>query len=237
MDAAPIQLTAQQFAELMQQWRAQPTTSGNERPVATPSGTGSKSSVKPVRPNVEFETTESEWAVFEDEWERFKRMANVSTVVEIRDNLRQCCSSSLNKRLFDLKGRAMLNAATEVELLEWIKDIAVKGVHKEVHRTHFVNLRNKQGESMTAYLGRLKASAALCDFRVAAPATCDSTTCECTNHGIQITYQDDMVATQLVAGLYNTDHQSRILSESADLNNLDKKFKRLLVLEKSDTSL
>ena len=163
----PVQFTQEQFEQMMQAWRGMSTMSGDGRNAATlSSSTGSKSSVKPVRPSVDFETTEGEWAVFIDEWERFKRMANLVETVGIRDNLRQCCSSSLNKRLFDLKSPATLNTATEEDLLAWIKDIAVKGVHKEVHRTHFVNLRNKQGESITAYLGRLKASAALCDFRV-----------------------------------------------------------------------
>ena len=66
---------------------------------------------------------------------------------------------------------------------------------------------------------------------------CVDQNCTCTNHGAYISYQDDMVATQLVAGLYNTEHQAKVLFESSDLQDLDKKFKRLLVLEKSDASL
>lgn len=45
---------------------------------------------------------------------------------------------------------------------------------------------------------------------------------------------DDQVATQLVAGLYNSDHQARVLSESASLPTLDDKLQRLLTLEKSE---
>ena len=52
-----------------------------------------------------------------------------------------------------------------------------------------------------------------------------------------MSYTDDMVATQLVAGLYNSDHQVKVLSESTTLKTLDQKVKRLMVLEKSDTSL
>ncbi len=233
--SAPIQLTDEQFAQLMQ--RVGPvTTTGDGGQVSAPK-TASKSSVKAVRPSIDIETTEGEWAVFEDNWSRFKRMACLTSEDDIRDNLRQCCSSSLNKRLFDLKSAATLNAATEIDLLKWMMEIAVKRVHKEVHRTQFVNLRNKQGESVTAYLGRLKAESSLCDFRITAPATCSDMNCTCANHGIHVNYQDDMVATQLVAGLYNTDHKVEILSESAELGDLDKKFERLLVLEKSGTSL
>ncbi len=175
--------------------------------------------------------------MFEDHWDRFKRMSKLTVTADIRDNLRQCCSSSLNKRLFDLKSAATLNSASEDDLLKWMKEVAVKGVHQEVHRTQFVNIRQKQGESVTGYLGRLKSKSSLCDFRVSAPSTCANTDCTCANHGTQVSYQDDMVSTQMVAGLYNTDHQSKVLAESADLANLDNKFKRLVLLEKSDASL
>ena len=46
-----------------------------------------------------------------------------------------------------------------------------------------------------------------------------------------------MVATQLMAGLYNTEHQAKVLSESSELQDLERKFNRLIVLEKSDASL
>ena len=136
-----------------------------------------------------------------------------------------------------MKGAATLDAAEEVQLIEWIKEIAVKGVHKEVHRTQFVHCKQKQGESLNSYHGRLKAESKLCDFRIPAPTTCSVNTCTCPNHGMQISYQDDMVATQLVAGLYNTEHQVKVLSESATLTTLEDKLKRLLVLETSDSSL
>ena len=175
--------------------------------------------------------------MFEDQWARFKRMAKLTVIEEIRDNLRQCCSPQLNKRLFDVKGAATLNAASEEDLLSWIKEIAVKGVHTEVHRTQFVHCKQKQGESLNSYHGRLKSESKLCDFRVPAPASCSVDTCTCANHGMQISYQDDMVATQLIAGLYNSEHQAKVLSESATLLTLEDKLKRLLVLDKSDTSL
>ena len=66
-------------------------------------------------------------------------------------------------------------------------------------------------------------------------SACADEQCTCANHGIQVSYTDDMVATQLVAGLYNSDHQVKVLSESTTLITLNAKFQRLL--EKSDTSL
>ena len=165
-------------------------------------------------------------------------MARLTTADEIKDNLRQCCEPQLNKRLFDVKGVATLNQASEDNLLGWIKEIAVKGVHKEVHRTQIVNLKQKQGETISSFYGRLKSEAALCDFVQCAPTTCaDGNACNCKNHGVRVSYNDDMVATQLVAGLYNTDFQAKILAESTSLTTLDQKLNRLLTLEKSETSL
>ena len=88
----------------------------------------------------------------------------------------------------------------------------MKGVHKEVHRTQCVNVRQKQGELINAFYGNIKSKASLCDFCVKAPSTCSDTECTCANYGVYVSFQDEMVATQLVAGLYNNDHQLKVLS-------------------------
>ena len=119
-----ITLTQEQFQELLGA-----RNGGNDGP---------SKAATPMRPTIDIDTSEGEWAVFEDQWERYKRMAKVTAIADVRDNLRQCCASLLNKRLFDVKGAATLNAATEQDLLLWIRVTAVKGVHKEVHRTQFV---------------------------------------------------------------------------------------------------
>ena len=51
--------------------------------------------------------------------------------------------------------------------------------------------------------------------------------CTCSEHGMQLFYRDDMVGTQLVAGAYNKEHQTRLLSESASLLTLQDKWDRL----------
>ena len=90
--------------------------------------------------------------------------------------------------MLNVKGAATFDAATETNLLSWIKKIAVKGVHKEVHRTQFVHCKQKQGERIGVFHGRLKAEAKLCDFRVTAPNNCSNNACVCENHGMQVSY-------------------------------------------------
>ncbi len=232
---APIQLTNEQFQQLLQQAAGGGNVGGEG--VGTRGDSSSSKTARAVRPSVDVETTEGEWDVFVDNWGRFKRMTKLTVIEEVRDHLRQCCAPPLNKRLFDVKGANALNSATEDNLLAWMKEIAVKGVHKEVHRTQFVHLRQKQGESINSYYGRLKGESGLCDYRIPTPLTCANDQCTCANHGIEVSFQDEMVSTQLVAGLYNSDHKVRVLSESGDLPTLSAKFNRLSVLEKSDASL
>ena len=82
-------------------------------------------------------------------------MAKLTAIVDIRDNLRQCCMDQLNKWLFDIRGSGALGNASEIELLAWIKEIAVKCVHKEVHRNLLAKLKKqKPGESIDSYYGK-----------------------------------------------------------------------------------
>ena len=63
-------------------------------------------------------------------------------------------------------------------------------------------------------------SVKFCKFRVA-----------CTNEmncGRQWDYYSDMVTRRMIAGLANTDHQSRVLTETATLTTLEQKFNRLV---------
>ena len=94
---AAVQLSNEQFTELLQKLQT-PDGNGVGNGVGTEST--SKSVVKPNRPSVDVDTTEGEWAIFDDEWSRYKRMAKLTAINDIRDNLRQCCTSQLNKILF-----------------------------------------------------------------------------------------------------------------------------------------
>ena len=67
-------------------------------------------------------------------------MAGLSQEEEIRMELRAACSSDVNKLLFEFVDPAILDTATEDQLLSYIRKIAVKGLHKEVHRVNLVKL-------------------------------------------------------------------------------------------------
>ena len=84
-------------------------------------------------------------------------------------------------------------------------------------------------EAITNYVARLKAKAFLCEFNI-----------KCTHHNpdhVTISYAEEMVAQRLIAGLYNNEHQSKILAEAPLLPSLADKISRLLILETTQQSV
>lgn len=176
------------------------------------------------RPVIEGNLNDSEWALFLDTWQRYKTMASLTQPDEIRMELRAACSSDVNKLLFEFVGPTILNSATEAQLLNHIKGVAVKGLHKEVHRVNFGKITQSDGESITHFVARLNAQAALCSFTI---------TCSCE---AKVSFAEDMVAQQLVAGLRDQEHQAKVLSEATTLTTLQSKITRLQSLETTEES-
>ena len=113
-----------------------------------------------------------------------------------------------------------LHDADERDLLEYIKSVAVKSVHPEVYQQQFFVMR--QGNSFTA---RLKSQAMLCDFK---------RNCDCIHHNCTFNYAEDIIKLQLIAGINNHMHQSKVFSEMSTLQTLLTLLERLLTLESTE---
>ena len=96
---------------------------------------------KPDRPVIEEDSTDEDWALFVDAWGRCKEMCDLTNLTEIRNELRTACSPNVSRLLFQLLGSETLNIASEELLLYQIRLVAVKGLHKEVHRHTFHDIR------------------------------------------------------------------------------------------------
>jgi hypothetical protein len=151
----------------------------------------------------------------------YKQIPKLRETQEIVLELRATCSQEVNKLLFEYVGAATLNspALEEEDLLSHIKSVAVKEIHREVHRINFGKHTQSSGESITHFAARLKAQASLCQFNVS---------CSCQ---LKVSFAEEMVSQQLVAGLHNKDHQARLLGEANQLDTLKKKIDRLVSLE------
>ena len=184
----------------------------------------SRSKAKPSRPTCEADLDEMSWDIFLDNFNRYKKMANLQNNEEICLELREACSSDVNKSLYQYIGVTDLNAAslTEAELLEHIKSVAVKPIHPEVHRWNFNGLTQNEAEPVAQFVGRLKGEAALCRFTV--KCSCDR----------DVSYAEEMISQRMICGLVNTEHQSKLLSEAKDLDTLLKKVQRITSLETTD---
>ena len=207
----------QQMAALMEKFMpaaASPTTAAAEPMQSRASRT------KVTRPSIDVDTSDNRWIIFRDAWTRYKEMANLTSPAEVRNELRSACTEKVNEMLFNFAGPAALNNATEDELIRLIKAVAVRVIHPEVYRQQFFSLKQHDGESVTNFVSRLKAQAMLCAFT--SKGTCDP---ECT-----ISYSEDMVKSQLIAGIANPSHQSRMLAEVESLNSLSLVITRLLSL-------
>ena len=184
-----------------------------------------RSKTKPERPKIKQNSSDGDWQLYLDSWRRYKQMCKLTDATEIRNELRCTCTQDVNQLLFDIVGPEQLDLCTEAELLSYIKSVAVQGSHKEVHRQKFQTLKQDKGQLITSFLAKLKSQAQLCDFNV----TCTNPLCL-----RSVSYATNMVAGQLIAGLYNTEHQARILAEAASLTTLKSKYDRLVSLETTD---
>ena len=178
---------------------------------------------KPDRPEIDGESSDSDWNLFLFEWERYKRATRLDGNDQAKDELLNCCKPSPRSRLFQMAGNS-LSTLTEQALLERIKDAAVLSVHKVVHRAEFSKLAQEEGESVAHFVARLKSKATLCDFTV-----------EATQAG-SISYQEDMVEGQMITGLYNNEHRVRLLTEADKLPTFQEKYNALTTMHTTDLS-
>jgi hypothetical protein len=189
-----------------------------------PNPTPHSNTPKPVRPIIEEGVDDFGWKLFLDKWSRFKIMTRLQDQAEICMNLRESCSPEIDRLLFQYVGEESLNRSdlTEEELLENVKSVAVRSIHTEVHRWHFNQLEQHDSEPATKFVGRLKAQAALCNFKVE---------CKC---GESVSYDEEMVSQRLTSGIQNPEHQRKVLGEAEKLDTLKKKVDKLISLETTD---
>ena len=90
--------------------------------------------------------SEGERGIFKDGWKRYKRMTALTDTVRILDKLWECCGRQLNTRLVQMHSLEALGSCDETNLLEFIKAVAVRGVHKKVCRAIFQGIQQQPGE-------------------------------------------------------------------------------------------
>ena len=192
---------------------------------------------KPDRPAMKEEATDQEWVTFEFEWDRYKKAAGIAADNDkIRSELLYSCDSTLRARLLEMVGKTTLDTINEADLLTLIKRSAVLTVDKVVHRVKFHEIKQEQGESFQRFVPRLKAKANLCAFAVQGTYKCSNGCAKDVDMDLRVSYRDDMVESQMIAGLYNPEHRSKIMMEADKLTSFDDKYKALATMHATDFS-
>jgi hypothetical protein len=178
---------------------------------------------RPTRISIEAEMDDARWGILLDKWQHYKRIAELSEQ-DVCLELMESCSSQVHELLYQYVGTAELYdpGMSEDTMLKHIKSVAVKSVHKEVYRWRYGQLKQGDSEPITKYAGRLKSEAVLCDYKVK---------CRC---GESMSFAEEMISQQLITGLVNPEHQSRVMSEAQDLPKLQDKIDRVISLETTD---
>ena len=177
-----------------------------------------------VRPIIEEGVDDFSWNLFLDKWQRYKQAIGVESEYEMCAELRECCSPEVNRMLFEFIGGEDLSSTdmTEMKLLDHIKAVAVRSIHKEVHRYHFNQISQGESEKVAKFVGRLKAQAILCDFNV--KCTCNE----------RVSYAEEMVAQRLTSGAANPEHMTKVLGEAEELTTLKEKVNKMISLETTE---
>ena len=154
------------------------------------------------RPVLEQGASEADWGMFMNRWERYKRNCKFSDQQEIIDQLWGCLADGL-ERAAQMDGAGDLK--TETELRDRIKRLAVKQQNTLVSQVKFLQMGQDRDEPVAGFVARLRGTAQLCDFLV-----------NCSHCQRETSYQDKVMAHQLVRALVDPTIQEKILALASD---------------------
>ena len=146
--------------------------------------------------------SQAEWAFKHSQWQAYISQARVTEEIKVQQ-LRAACDDDLLRRVYDAGDLASLN--TEVMLVEQIKKIAVRVVHKTRHLQNMWTMVQSPEESIRAFVSRLIGTAELCDMFV----TCSRVGCT-----QKTSYRDEVVRQALLRGMHDGDIRTRVLSRT-----------------------
>ena len=123
---------------------------------------------------------------------------------QIGPHLYSACNDTVQHSL--VNSHSTFFEMDESAILEVIEKIVTKSVNPAVHRMHFGNLMQSEGESIKDFLMRIRSLAVDCEF--SCPA--------CKTDISSINIKD-----QFIRGLHNENLQTDILAKAAQLKTID----------------
>ncbi len=121
-----------------------------------------------------------------------------------------------------------MDTIDEADLPAKMQELAVQKVHEIVHRQEFYQIRQDEGETVAKFVTILKSKATLCNYHTVLT--------EAKGQDDKVSYLNNMVEIQMIAGIYNPDHKVRILTEADKLPTFADKYNALVTMQTSETS-
>ena len=146
-----------------------------------------------------------EWATLERKWTMFKNATHIGCD-EMTSQLLACCEGELENAIYNDSGDVA--GMSEDNLLKVIKELSVIEVAETVRITELLGMKQGHGESVRAYVARLRGKAQICPFHQ-----------ECTKCKDKVIYTDAIVWWILLAGLASPDIPREVLGTT----DIDKK--------------
>ena len=158
---------------------------------------------KVTRPEIKSGGTGEEWLYFEQRWEDYKQATKL-TLDDVIYQLLECCEESLRKDLTRIHGR--LNNATEVNVLGYIKTLAVRPENILVARVQLQCLKQDRDEPVRTFYAKLRSQARVCNFTQQKQCVC--------NEMVDFDYSDIMVRDTFIRGLEDEDIRLEIIGQA-----------------------
>jgi len=180
---------------------------------------------KAKRPEIAAEMSDEDWNYFLCRWDAYKK----ATYLEGDDTLLQLmesCCEQLRRDHHRNYPNSQASSTEESRLAE-IKQIAVRAKNRAVNRVKLNTLRQDKGEPIRKFAGRIRSLATVSAYSVT-----------CTQCKVAVTYTDEVIMDQVIAGIADLQIQKDVLSHP-DAANLT--LEKLLVFiegkESGQTSL
>ncbi|MEC8567847.1 MAG: hypothetical protein VXY56_06100, partial [Pseudomonadota bacterium] len=161
------------------------------------------------RPTLTSDISEEDWNFFLSQWQAYKN-ATMLSGPNLIFQLSSCCDKGLNKALNRVHGSST-SKMSENELLDAIKQLAVKEESLLVARYKLHCLKQDIGEPIQNYVARIKGQAKTCKLFASCP--------EC--NFSQVDYSDQIMKDVITKGIVDDEIRSSLLGERNQEMTLD----------------
>lgn len=190
----PESSTMTQMITWMEMHMRQAHEQPNQQQVAAKKQMGQKRK----RPMIKEDMSEEDWRFFESEWKDYKGATGVSGA-ELLSELWACMEDDLKRTAFEQGDKDKLTS--EDLMMKKVKELAVTVLHTSRHTVKLHGAAQEAFETTKAFAARVKGLAYNCKLQ----KTCDG--CDAV-----VSFLDETVYHQVLAGLDNKEMQARCLS-------------------------